>query len=89
MIEDAKVESAAGNIAPAAKALQDALAQARKHNLVGLQYEARLALGETEIKTGNVESARVHLASLERDARKKQFLRIARKAHAARTGNHG
>ena len=49
------------------------------------QFEARLALGELEKKSGHIGAAQAQLASLEKAARAKGFGLIARKAAAARS----
>jgi serine/threonine-protein kinase len=49
--------------------------------------EARLVLGEIEVRSGDIAAGRVRLQALERDARAKGFLGIARKAAAAAGGN--
>jgi tetratricopeptide (TPR) repeat protein len=81
---DAQVKAASGNQVEASRLLEAALDEARKGGFVELQLEARLAAGETEVKTGNAAAGRAQLESLERDARAKGFLLIARKAQAAR-----
>jgi hypothetical protein len=83
-IKEARVQCAAGKIAEATESLQDALNRARKYNMLGAQFEARLALSETEMKSGNIVSARTQLVSLEHDARAKGFVLIAHQADAAR-----
>jgi len=50
----------------------------------GIELDARLALGEMEIKTGNVDGGRQRLAVLEKDARAAGFALVARKAAAGR-----
>jgi hypothetical protein len=47
--------------------------------------EARLALGEIQIKSGRSAAVRAELKALEHDAKAKGFLLIARKAALART----
>ena len=46
------------------------------------QFEARLALGEVEIKYGNSASGRMQLSALKNDAASKGFHLIASKAGA-------
>jgi hypothetical protein len=53
---------------------------ATKHGFVPEQLEARLALGEIEMKSGASDAGRARLAALEKDAQAKGFLLIARKA---------
>jgi hypothetical protein len=52
-----------------------------------IQFEARLALGEIEKKSGNAATGGLHLAQLETDARRKGFALIASKAKRARMGS--
>ncbi len=83
-IADAQIRSAAGRPSEAIRALQDVVKQATKSGLLQLQLEARLALGEAEAKAGNSAAARTQFLYLERDAKARGFLLIARKAAAAR-----
>jgi tetratricopeptide (TPR) repeat protein len=63
--------------------LKGALAEASSHGYLHQQYGARLALGEIEMKSGKVVNGRRRLSALEREARRKGFVLIARKsAHA-------
>jgi len=57
---------------------------AKKDGLLGLEFRARLALGEIQIKAGNVRSGRPRLAALERQASGTGFGLIAREAERAR-----
>ena len=68
----------------AIKQLQAAIDQAQRSGLVRLALEARLALADVEIRSGMRQIARLHLASLEREATRRGFGLIARKARAAR-----
>jgi tetratricopeptide (TPR) repeat protein/TolB-like protein len=70
--------------AAAARSLKATLAEATKLGFVPYQYEARLTLGEMEMESGQITAGRAHLTALEKDARAKGFLRIARKAAAAK-----
>jgi eukaryotic-like serine/threonine-protein kinase len=80
----AQVRAASGHPAEAMKNLATVLAEATKTGFMGDQLEARLALGEIEMKSGKASVGRTHLAALEKEAAKKNFLLIARKAAAAR-----
>jgi tetratricopeptide (TPR) repeat protein len=83
----ASVHAASGkpsDQASASNRLEAVLAQANKHDFVRYQFEARLALGQIEMKSGT--NGRARLAQLEKDARAKGFLLIARKAAAAAKG---
>jgi len=44
------------------------------------QFESRLALGEIEMKSGQIAAGRTRLAALEKEASEKGFILIARKA---------
>jgi eukaryotic-like serine/threonine-protein kinase len=81
-IESARIaaSSSASDIAKAKKDLADALQEATRQNLTGIQFEARLAMGEVEVGSGERSAGKMHLGALERDAKSKGFLLIARKA---------
>ena len=84
-IEAARLLAASGNptdYAAAERNLQGALADATKEGLAGLQLQTRLALGEIEMKASASAAGRARLFTLEKDAREKGFLLIARKARA-------
>jgi serine/threonine protein kinase/tetratricopeptide (TPR) repeat protein len=70
--------------AAAGRSLEATLAEATRLGFVPYQYEARLALGELEMNSGQTTAGRAHLTALEKDARAKGFLLIARKAAAAK-----
>ena len=67
----------------AEKTLHDTIASATKLGFVRYQLEARLALGEIELKSGKSKAGRVHLAALHRDATARGFLLIAHNAATA------
>ena len=79
----ARIHGASGKTDDAAKSLESILAQQTQLGDVPLQFEARFALGEIEVRSGNFASGRSRLAALESDANAKGFVLIARKAHAA------
>lgn len=85
-IDSARIVAASGDLEAARRLLGEALSEATKANLLFFQYDARLALGELDIKSGNVAAGRARLTSLEQNARGKGFLLIARKAAAALKG---
>jgi eukaryotic-like serine/threonine-protein kinase len=62
------------------KSLRSALQEADKAGLFVRKLEATLAMGEIEIKSGNKETGRARLRSLEKDAQANGFLLIAHKA---------
>lgn len=86
-ITSARVLAASGkpaDLALAEKNLQSTLAEATRIGFVGYQFEARLALGEIELKSGDAVKGRAGLAALEKEAKAKGFGLIARKAIAAK-----
>ena len=76
----AQVLSAAGSPDVASKNLRLAIKDAQKAGFFIRQLEASLALAEIEAKSGKKTEARALLQSVEKDARGKGFLLIARKA---------
>ena len=64
--------------------LHETRLQCQKSGLVELDFRARLAEGEIEMRTGATGAGRAHLATLEHDAASKGFGTIARQASAAR-----
>ncbi|MGA9352878.1 MAG: tetratricopeptide repeat protein [Terriglobales bacterium] len=85
-IDSARIVGASGDLEAARRLLTEALSEATKANLLFFQYDARLALGELDFKSGNVTAGRARLTTLEQNARSKGFLLIARKAAAALKG---
>ena len=82
-IAAARARTAMTRNADSKKILEGVLAEA---NLLGLrqyQFEARLALGEMEIKSSETAAGRARLQALEKDAASNGSLLIARKARAA------
>jgi hypothetical protein len=82
-ITSARIKATTGSPEEAARSLEASLAEAINHGYVGLQYEARLAIAEIEMKSGNLTAGRARLEVLEKDAHASGFLLIARKATAA------
>jgi tetratricopeptide (TPR) repeat protein len=82
-IVEARLSAASGGSAAATRALESILREAAKGGLVGLELEARLALGEIELKSGKIPAGRARLQSLEKDASARGFRLIARKSAAA------
>jgi hypothetical protein len=56
------------------------LSEAKRYGYLNYEYQARLELGEVEIKSGNAAAGRTQLAALSQDASRTGFLLIARKA---------
>jgi hypothetical protein len=82
-IAEAELRTATGNAAEAASSLKNIASQSHAAGFVNEEFEARLDLGEIEMKSGMADG-RAELESLDRDARNKRFLLIARKAAAKR-----
>jgi tetratricopeptide (TPR) repeat protein/DNA-binding winged helix-turn-helix (wHTH) protein/TolB-like protein len=83
----ARIRAASGkqrDLVAALDSLGRRLTEATRNHLLELQFEAALALGETEIESAKVGAGRARLQALERDATAHGFLLIARKAAAAR-----
>ncbi len=76
----AHVDLAAKQFAESRKRLAPILSQPSKAVSAPYWFEAHLTLGEIGLKSGQTETARTQLASLEKEARDKKFLLIARKA---------
>lgn len=84
-ITAARVQApASGKRAEAVKSLESVLAEATRTGHLGLQFEARLALGEIEMQSGKTAAGRARLKALEKEAAAKGFGLIARKAAAAK-----
>jgi serine/threonine-protein kinase len=64
--------------------LEQVVGEASQIGAVGIEFDARLALGTIQMQMQDVAAGRPTLAALERDATARGFLRIARKAAAAR-----
>jgi len=87
LITAARVRRASGrqaNRQEAVKSLEAVLAKTKKSGFLGYELEANLALGETELQSGNIAGARKRLEALERQAGTRGFGLIAQKAAAAR-----
>ena len=79
----ARVRAASGSAldrAEASNRLQQVLADSAKTGFLQCAFEARLALGEIELQSGNRVNARIHLESLIKDASDKNFELVAREA---------
>jgi tetratricopeptide (TPR) repeat protein len=74
--------SGQGETAAAKRNLGGVLAKATRHGYVGYEFQSRLALGEIEVKSGKTAAGRARLLALERDAKAKGFLLVARRAAA-------
>ena len=85
-ITGASIRAARGDVARSLKDLEEIVREAHNAKLIQFELEARLALAEIEMQSGQTVIGRAHLRALERDAKAKGFLLIARKAAAARKG---
>jgi ATP/maltotriose-dependent transcriptional regulator MalT len=85
-IASARIATVSGDQATARKILDEALSEATKANLLYFQYDARLALGELEIKSGKVAAAHRRLTTLEKEAEDRGFLLIAHRSATALKG---
>jgi len=83
-ITAARLGAGSGKSADALKILHGVLVEATTHGLITHQLDARLALGEIEVKSTAPAAGRARLEALEKDAAAKGFGRIARKAAEAR-----
>ena len=89
-ITTARIETAGINPAhstagmAARKELATVITKTRELGYMGIELNARLALAEIEIKTGQVTAGRAHLAAIEMDAKAKGYNLVARKAATAR-----
>jgi DNA-binding winged helix-turn-helix (wHTH) protein/tetratricopeptide (TPR) repeat protein/TolB-like protein len=61
------------------------ITKSREMGYMGIELDARLALAEIEMKTGQAAAGRAHLAAVEADAKGKGYNLIARKAATARS----
>jgi serine/threonine protein kinase/tetratricopeptide (TPR) repeat protein len=82
----ARVRAALGKTSEARESLKATSAEAKRLGFLGQQFEARLLLGEIEMKSGPIAAGRARLAALEKDATAKGFGLIARRAAAAAKG---
>jgi eukaryotic-like serine/threonine-protein kinase len=88
-IAAARVLADSGDLAKARNELEATLAETAKYGYMADRLEARLALGEVEMKSGHTAAVRARLTVLEKDARAKGFLLVARKAAAAAKSSGG
>ena len=75
--------SAAGNATR--QDLATIITKSRELGYQGVEFDARLALAEIEMKTGQTIAGRAHLASIETDAKAKRYILVARKAAKGRS----
>jgi len=86
-IVSARVQSAIKASPDQSRRLSALVAQSKNYGCMECELEARLALGEIELRSGHTASGKARLAQLEKDSTEKGFLLIAGKARAARVSN--
>lgn len=79
-IGKARIDAASGKNEDALKVLASAQKEAHTSGLVAIEFEARLAIGQIEMKAGKSASGRTTLQTLARESRAKGFNLIAAKA---------
>jgi ATP/maltotriose-dependent transcriptional regulator MalT len=82
-IAKARIDAASGKNDDALKALGTAQKEAHAAGLVAIEFEARLALGEIEMKADKAATGRAMLRALAQEAKAKGFNLIAAKASNA------
>jgi tetratricopeptide (TPR) repeat protein/TolB-like protein len=86
----AHIETAGKNLAhsaatdAASKELATIITKSRELGYLGVELDARLALAEIEMKSGQTAAGGARLATIEADAKAKGYLLVARKAAIAR-----
>jgi hypothetical protein len=75
-----RVQDLSGHFPAASAQLQKTLRSAHSHQLLGLEFETRLAMAELRNTAGQSVAARAESLSLENAARKNGFGLIASKA---------
>jgi len=84
-ITSSRILADSGDLITAKRTALTAVNEAVAAGIVRYQFDARLALGEIEMKAGDTASGRADLAQLEKDARAKGFGLVAAKAARAPT----
>lgn len=82
-ITAARLRAAAGRSAEALTGLEAARQRAQQAGYVGLELEARLWLGTTELSSGRAQAGRARLQALQREAHERGFGLVARQAAGA------
>jgi len=82
-LASARVAMASGNSGPVRRSLQQVIQEARRHEFLGVDLEARLTLAQLSMLTKSGAAAREQFVSLEKEARAKGYGLIARKAAAS------
>jgi len=79
-ITSGRLQMRSGKIAAGKTKLEDVASEARKLGVPGLQFEARLAQGESGLFGGDRRAALLVLSALQKDAAKKGFKQIEARA---------
>jgi eukaryotic-like serine/threonine-protein kinase len=79
----ARVRAESAGPVEAIRELKEASAEARKIGFLEGDFQARLAIGEIEVRTGQSVTGRARLLTLQQDAKAKNFNLLAGKAAAA------
>jgi len=79
-----RATAASGSLSAARASLETNLRKAIKMGFLAFQLETRLALAEIEMKSGQPQAGRAHLAAVAADAKAKGYNLVARKASIAR-----
>jgi len=82
-IAHAKVQAVLGDSTGALKTLEAVRVEAVKYGYVPYDFEARLAMGQIELKSGKAVAGKARLAQLEKDSRMKGYLLVAEKSAKA------
>jgi tetratricopeptide (TPR) repeat protein len=82
-IAAAEVSAKLGKTMEATRALEIVRTEASHYGYAAFELEARLHIGEIEVRSGKASAGRAHLGQLRNDARNKGFLLVARKASLA------
>jgi hypothetical protein len=77
------LDTVLGKTAEATRHLENLHVEISSHGYANYELEARLRLGELDLQSGTVSAGQARLEQLQKDARAKGFLLIARKATAA------
>jgi hypothetical protein len=81
---DARITSAQGDPSAALEKLGPIRTDARAHGCVPCELDVAIAAGEAELAAGKAAEGRTRLEGVEKDAKSKGFLLLAKKAAAAR-----
>jgi eukaryotic-like serine/threonine-protein kinase len=80
---EARIRAEAGGAGDAIRDLKEVSAEARKIGFLDGDFQARLAIGEIELHSGQVNAGRTQLLALQQDAKAKGFALISQKAGTA------